>query len=194
MGGGSPVRLGVGAVGPAGSREGPLPSPPDPASPPTPQTTHGAGASRRAPHSLVLPRRGRREGAPRRPWCAGRGAVCGGRARARPASPGGGCVGGQVGTPPGACGVVRARPVLRVGAGRAPFVGNLPGAPPVVSALLFFFSLCLCDLAGQRQAPSPGGGRAVPRAGNPRRKTPRNQTRTTLSGGSLGSCVDEERS
>ncbi len=121
--GGSPVRLGVGAVGPAGSREAPPFSPRLRFTPPHHHrhlTTHGAGAPRRR-GAAGPPRRGRREGATRRPWC-GPG-PCAARLRApRPL-----CVrararsgwGGAGGNPPGACGVSEP----------APPAGSVPGAP-----------------------------------------------------------------
>lgn len=113
--GGSPVRLGVGAVGPAGSREAHLPSPPGSASPPPPPAAHHTGPGRRA--AAGPPRRGRREGATRRPWCGP------GPCAARPASPVCVCVrlgwGGAGGNPPGACGVSEP----------APPAGSVPGAP-----------------------------------------------------------------
>lgn len=99
-GGGSPVRLGVGAVGPAGSREVP---PVSPGLRPSPRGRGGRAAWPRHGHG----RRGRREGATRRssrgPW------PCAARARAPPASPGeGGNPRAPVGCP---------HPPWRVGAG-----------------------------------------------------------------------------
>lgn len=106
--GGSPVRLGVGAVGPAGSREAP-PFSPRLRSPP-PQT-RGRGAARRAP--LVLPT----AAAVGRGLPGGRGAGRGRVPRAcAPRVPDGG--GGRW-EPPGRLWGVRARPVC----------GSVPGAP-----------------------------------------------------------------
>lgn len=184
--GGRPSALGSGRSGPRGVGR-PLPSPPGSASPPppppAPHHTRGRGA---AP-----PRR--RRSTPPRPSGGGypaavvrAGAVR--RAPARPASPVCACartvgLGGGRWEPPGRLWGVRARPARGVGAGR-----------PVVKPSGPLRSACfLSDLAGQRQ---PLRGK-VPchRRGPPPPEKPREtKTRTTLSGGSLGSCVDEERS
>ena len=180
-GGGRPSALGSGRSGPRGVGRC-LPSPPDSARPP--RGRGGRAAWPRHGHG----RRGRREGATRRssrgPW------PCAARARAPPASP------GEGGNPPGACGVPA--PTLACGRRVPRRVKPFP-TPPVCCFL--------SDLAGRRQPPPPATrlpppgrelGAAAGRVPCQRRVSRRSETldeaRTTLSGGSLGSCVDEERS
>ena len=184
--GGRPSALGSGRSGRWG---GGVPSPPGSASP------HGAG-----PPCLVAVQ-------PLSPWPSGGGlirwpspasrsvAVCE-RARVCPVP----VLGGW--EPPGACGVVRAPPTHP-----CVCVCVCVWAPDAPSCEAFRPTGLLCfpltrPARGDPPAPprSPpscptwaggswgGGGGAVCRAAIP------NQARTTLSGGSLGSCVDEERS
>lgn len=182
--GGRPSALGSGRSGRWG---GGVPSPPGSASP------HGAG-----PPCLVAVQ-------PLSPWPSGGGlirwpspasrsvAVCE-RARVGPVP----VLGGW--EPPGACGVVRAPPTH-------PCVCVCVWAPDAPSCEAFRPTGLLCfplTRPARGDPPRPprsppscptwaggswgGGGGAVCRAAIP------NQARTTLSGGSLGSCVDEERS
>ena len=184
--GGRPSALGSGRSGRWG---GGVPSPPGSASP------HGAG-----PPCLVAVQ-------PLSPWPSGGGlirwpspasrsvAVCE-RARVCPVP----VLGGW--EPPGACGVVRAPPTHP-----CVCVCVCVWAPDAPSCEAFRPTGLLCfpltrPARGDPPVPprSPpscptwaggswgGGGGAVCRAAIP------NQARTTLSGGSLGSCVDEERS
>lgn len=181
-GGGSPVRLGVGAVGPAGSREVP------PGSPWLRRPPRGRGGARGvARHGHC--RRGRwGRGLPggRR---VGRGRVR--RVRALPPRPR-----GRAGTPRAPVGFVRARPAWRVGAGRPRCVKPFP----TPSGLLF--SRLTWPARGNPLPPaSPpprgregGVGMCRARGGSPAETKRSRKARTTLSGGSLGSCVDEERS
>ena len=168
--GGRPSALGSGRSGPRGVGRPPSLLPQTPLSHPHP---HGAGAPCRAP--LVLSAAAVGRGLP-----GGRGA---GWARVprecAPRVPRG-VGGGEVGTPRAPVGCP-SPPRLRVGAG-CPVV-----KPPGPSGLLF--SVCLTWPARG----NPSGGLCRATGGDPA-ETPRNQTRTTLSGGSLGSCVDEERS
>lgn len=153
--GGSPVRLGSGAGGPAGSRAA-WPSSPRSPSPPRGAAVAFAPRAPAATPGGVPP--------PRRP-SSGLGRVPrllrvfrGGR------------------KPPGACGVPGRAPEVAA-PGRTPS-STLPD--PSQSGVV----VCRRPAGGQ---PTPWGERAVP--------TPKTtKTRTTLSGGSLGSCVDEEGS
>ena len=162
-----------------------------PQTPPSPWGGRG-GAWRAAPRSLCS--RGRREGATRRslcgPWPCVR-CVCAPSASL-----------GEGGNPPGACGV--SEPAFGGWALDALLCETFPD--PLRSAVF------LSDLAGQRQLPRSSqlpapsshlrggaglgvGGENVPCQGRvSRRNKTLEKPRTTLSGGSLGSCVDEERS
>lgn len=179
--GGRPSALGSGRSGRWG---GGVPSPPGSASP------HGAG-----PPCLVAVQ-------PLSPWPSGGGlirwpspasrsvAVCE-RARVCPVP----VLGGW--EPPGACGVVRAPPTHPV----CVWAPDAPSCEAFRPTGLLCFPLTRPARGDPPRPPrSPpscptwaggswgGGGGAVCRAAIP------NQARTTLSGGSLGSCVDEERS
>lgn len=182
--GGSPVRLGSGAVGPVGSRGGwssrvssrlrcPPPAAPQAGVPPRLRPRHG-------PPSPVAGR-GLARRLPGGSWaCACACAPC----------PLGVCWGeGTGGNPLGACGVVPSSP--RASAWR----GGLPDLPCRSNPSdLSESGLCCLLLAGRRHPSGmccarlggrPFSGLALPAI---------TKTRTTLSGGSLGSCVDEERS
>lgn len=171
---GSPVRLGSGRSGPRG---GSVPSSRlRRLGPRHPVGCAGGGSPRHVPGP-----RGRREGA--RPLPGGRRAAsvcaCG---RPPPASPvwrGA----GQVGTPWAPVGLSSLAPRARACA-----AGAAAGRPVVRPTLPTLSESDLVVSAGRPEAPSgdvpcQGGGLSPPL-----------ETRTTLSGGSLGSCVDEERS
>ena len=181
--GGSPVRLGSGAVGPVGSRGGwssrvssrlrcPPPAAPQAGVPPRLRPRHGPprlpGGG--LPGGCRVVRERVRARAPRVPW------VCVG--------------GGDRREPPGRLwGLFRARPARPRG------WGGLPDLPCRSNPSdLLESGLCCLLLAGRRHPSGmccarlggrPFSGLALPAI---------TKTRTTLSGGSLGSCVDEERS
>ena len=184
--GGRPSALGSGRSGRWG---GGVPSPPGSASP------HGAG-----PPCLVavqpLSPRPSGGGLTRWPSPASRSVAVCERARVCPVP----VLGGW--EPPGACGVVRAPPTHP-----CVCVCVCVWAPDAPSCEAFRPTGLLCfplTRPARGDPPRPprsppscptwaggswgGGGGAVCRAAIP------NQARTTLSGGSLGSCVDEERS
>ena len=184
--GGRPSALGSGRSGRWG---GGVPSPPGSASP------HGAG-----PPCLVavqpLSPRPSGGGLTRWPSPASRSVAVCERARVGPVP----VLGGW--EPPGACGVVRAPPTHP-----CVCVCVCVWAPDAPSCEAFRPTGLLCfplTRPARGDPPRPprsppscptwaggswgGGGGAVCRAAIP------NQARTTLSGGSLGSCVDEERS
>ena len=181
-GGGSPVRPPWGRGGRARGESGRcLPSPPDSAVP-----LRGPGwrvACRATVTAAAAVGRGLPGGR-----CVGRGRV---RVRVRALRlPGGGW------EPPG-----------RLWGVRACLGGLAPDAPlceafPDPSGLLFPFCLTWPARGSfPPQLPPPtsgegrGGGEDVPRQGRvSRRNKTLEKPRTTLSGGSLGSCVDEERS
>lgn len=172
---GSPVRLGSGRSGPRG---GSVPSSRlRRLGPRHPVGCAGGGSPRHVPGP-----RGRREGA--RPLPGGRRAasVCACGRPPPPASPvwrGA----GQVGTPWAPVGLSSLAPRARACA-----AGAAAGRPVVRPTLPTLSESDLVVSAGRPEAPSgdvpcQGGGLSPPL-----------ETRTTLSGGSLGSCVDEERS
>ena len=172
------------------------------------------GESRKAGPSPFLPQTPPPAPAPATP---GRGAAAPRRAHAavRPRTPGGGLPGGpSVGSCVSVSACVRACPASAAWRGRGGRGGNPPGRlwgrselasrarsrgggagppeRPVVLSLSDLLEFCSRGLfLGGRRHPS---GTCRARLGGGRRPLPSNKTRTTLSGGSLGSCVDEERS
>ena len=165
----------VGAVGPAG-RVSPLLQTPPPRSPPPRGVCGGGGRHATCPvHAAagrglapcpvaVVPRPCARAAAPPPASPVWRGA-------------------GQVGTPWAPVGLSSLAPRARACA-----AGAAAGRPVVRPTLPTLSESDLVVSAGRPEAPSgdvpcQGGGLSPPL-----------ETRTTLSGGSLGSCVDEERS
>lgn len=180
-GGVPPVRLGVGAAGLWGV--GRVPS--RPSSPLTPLLLpgRGGGARSRAAQPLAAAAVGKGAPDPAVVSCRERGARGGVASLSRAVSGGAGAPWAPVGS--SACSPLAAAAAEAAGAGRAP--RRNPPTPPRVFH-------CVQSTGLPEATPSllwVGDG-AVP--GFPLTGKSQKKTRTTLSGGSLGSCVDEERS